>query len=172
MINLESQGTAQIQVPPGMLWIPGGTFRMGSDDFYPEEAPVHEVNVDGLWMDPYTITNELFSRFVEATGYITLAERALNPADYPGAPPENLVPGALVFKKTRGPVDLKNYVNWWTWTPGTNWKTSVRPTQFDQRGSSSIRWFTSPTRTPKLTRAGQAKNCRLKPSGSELRVAV
>src|SRR5580704_4625059 len=90
-----------------MLWIPGGTFRMGSEDFYPEERPVHEVSVDGFWMDRCTVTNSQFALFADATGYVTLAERPLNPADYPGAPPENLVPGALVFKKTRGPVALQ-----------------------------------------------------------------
>ena len=85
-----------------MLWIPRGTFRMGSEDFYPEEKPVHDVTIDGFWMDRYTVTNAQFARFVEATNYVTVAERPLNPADYPGAPPENLVPGALVFRKTTG----------------------------------------------------------------------
>src|SRR3989442_6695530 len=61
---------------PGMVWIPGGTFRMGSEDFYPEERPVHEVAVDGFWMDRDTVTNLQFKRFVEATSYVTLAERA------------------------------------------------------------------------------------------------
>jgi formylglycine-generating enzyme len=102
MPQIESKPTGSAP-HPDMLWIPGGTFRMGSEEFYPEESPVHEVSVDGFWMDPYTITNEQFARFVEATGYATLAERPLNPADFPGAPPENLVPGALVFKKNAGP---------------------------------------------------------------------
>src|SRR5258705_7735284 len=110
-----------------MVWIPGGTFRMGSEDFYPEERPVHEVTVDGFWMDSYEVTNEQFARFVAATGYVTLAERPLNPADYPGAPPENLAPGALVFWKRSGPVDLHNYVNWWRWTPGTSWRRLFGP---------------------------------------------
>jgi formylglycine-generating enzyme len=112
---------------PDMLWIPGGTFRMGSEDFYPEEQPVHEVKVDGFWMDSFTVTNEQFMRFAEATGYLTLAERPLNAADFPGAPPENLVPGALVFRKSRGPVDLKDYTNWWTWLPGTSWRHPFGP---------------------------------------------
>ena len=97
MANQMFQELTQTQAPPDMLWIPGGTFLMGSDDFYPEEGPVHEVAVDGFWMDRHVVINEQFARFVDATGYITVAERALNPADYPGAPPENLVPGALVF---------------------------------------------------------------------------
>ena len=110
-----------------MVWIPGGAFRMGSEDFYPEERPVHEITVDGFWMDPYEVTNEQFASFVEATGYVTLAERPLNAADYPGAPVENLVPGALVFWKRSGPVDLSNYVNWWRWTPGTSWRRPFGP---------------------------------------------
>jgi formylglycine-generating enzyme len=106
----------------GMVWIPGGTFRMGSEDFYPEERPVHEVGVDGFWMDCFEVTSEQFAKFVEETGYKTVAERELNAADYPGAPPENLVPGSMLFHKTGGPVDLSNYVNWWAWVPGTSWR--------------------------------------------------
>jgi formylglycine-generating enzyme required for sulfatase activity/uncharacterized membrane protein YkvA (DUF1232 family) len=106
----------------GMVWIPAGTFLMGSEDFYPEEAPVHEVTVDGFWMDQHVVTNEQFARFVRATGYVTVAERELNPADYPGAPPENLVPGSLVFQKTTGQVNLRDYTNWWAWTPGASWR--------------------------------------------------
>src|SRR5260370_27894318 len=101
MIKSEFHGTKQIQAPHEMLWIPGGTFRMGSEDFYPEERPIHEVAVDGFWMDRYAITNEQFGRFVAATNYVTLAESVPNPADFPGAPPENLVPGSMVFQKTR-----------------------------------------------------------------------
>ena len=110
------------KAPAGMQWIPGGPFLMGSEDFYPEEAPVHEVAVDGFWMDQHPVTNEQFARFVEATGYVTVAERPLNPADFPGAPPENLVPGALVFRRTQGPVNLHDYTNWWAWVPGTSWR--------------------------------------------------
>ena len=112
---------------PGMVWIPGGTFRMGSENFYPEERPVHDVAVDGFWIDGYEVTNEQFERFVEATGYRTLAERPLNPADFPGAPVENLVPGSMVFQKTTGPVDLRNYENWWAWVPGASWRHPKDP---------------------------------------------
>ncbi len=105
-----------------MVWIPGGSFRMGSEDFYPEERPAHRVTVDGFWMDRYEVTNVQFARFVQETGYVTVAERALNPEDYPGAPPENLVPGSLVFCKTKGPVDLRYLDQWWIWTPGACWK--------------------------------------------------
>ena len=91
-----------------MLWIPGGTFRMGSDAFYPEERPVHDVTVDGFWIDRCAVTNEEYATFVDATSYVTVAERPLNAEDYPGAPKENLVPGSMVFMRTRGPVDLRN----------------------------------------------------------------
>jgi formylglycine-generating enzyme required for sulfatase activity/uncharacterized membrane protein YkvA (DUF1232 family) len=110
-----------------MSWIPRGTFLMGSEDFYPEEGPVHEVTVDGFWIDQHPVTNEEFARFVQATGFVTVAERALNPADFPGAPPENLVPGALVFQKTQGPVDLTSYFNWWAWVPGASWRHPQGP---------------------------------------------
>ena len=112
---------------PGMVWIPGGTFGMGSEDFYPEERPVHQVSVDGFWMDCHEVTNEQFAQFVEATGYVTLAERPLNAADFPGAPPENLVPGSMLFCKTTRPVDLRNYFNWWVWAPGTSWRHPLGP---------------------------------------------
>ena len=110
-----------------MIWIPGGKFRMGSEDFYPEERPVHDVVVDGFWMDRYEVTNEQFAEFVGASGYVTLAERPLDPADFPGAPPENLVPGSMVFHKTKGPVELDNYRNWWAWLPGTSWRHPFGP---------------------------------------------
>src|SRR5262245_47035503 len=90
---------------PSMVWIPGGTFRMGSDDFYPEERPVHEVGVDGFWIDRHPVTNQQFDRFIAATGYVTIAEQPPDAALYPGAPAENLVAGSMVFTPTSGPVD-------------------------------------------------------------------
>jgi formylglycine-generating enzyme required for sulfatase activity len=110
-----------------MSWIPGGTFLMGSESFYPEERPVHSVTVDGFWMDQYTVTNIEFRRFVKETGYVTVAERPLNPADYPDADPTLLVPGSLVFRRTRGPVNLKDYRNWWEYVPGACWKHPEGP---------------------------------------------
>src|SRR5882762_3243292 len=83
----------------GIVWIPGGTFLMGSNDHYPEEAPAHNVTVEGFWIDQHTVTNARFSRFVEETGYVTSAERAPNPEDYPDAKPELLVPASVVFRK-------------------------------------------------------------------------
>jgi sulfatase modifying factor 1 len=104
-----------------MVWIPSGTFRMGSDAHYPEEAPAHDVTVDGFYIDRAQVTNQQFAEFVRDTGYVTVAERPLDPADFPGAPAENLVPGALVFTMTPGPVDLRHIDQWWTWTPGASW---------------------------------------------------
>ena len=105
-----------------MAHIPGGTFRMGSDNHYPEEAPAHPVRVGEFWIDTHAVTNTEFKRFVDATGYVTLAERPANPADYPGALPEMLVPSSVMFRKADGPVDLGNYYNWWTYVPGANWR--------------------------------------------------
>src|SRR5262249_244976 len=104
-----------------MVWIPAGTFRMGSEEFYVEERPVHEVGVSGFWIDRYPVTNEQFARFVAEPAYLTVAGRPLNSANFPGAAVEKLVPGSMVFHQTEGPVDLRNYANWWTWTPGVSW---------------------------------------------------
>ena len=110
-----------------MTWIPGGTFRMGSADFYPEERPVHDVTVDGFWMDDHPVTVAEFRRFVKATGHVTLAERAPDSADYPDADPALLVPGSLVFHRTQGPVNLDDYSNWWSWVPGAQWRHPEGP---------------------------------------------
>nr|WP_280834278.1 formylglycine-generating enzyme family protein [Mycolicibacterium frederiksbergense] len=104
-----------------LVWIPAQTAILGSDAHYPEEAPAREVTVDGFWIQPHQVTNADYARFVAATGYVTVAERAVDPADYPGAPPENLVPGSMVFTRTTGPVDLRHLSQWWTWTPGACW---------------------------------------------------
>lgn len=100
---------------------------MGSEDFYPEEAPVHTVGLDGFWIDEHPITVAEFRRFVKATGYVTNAERSPDPNDYPDADPELLVPGSLVFQGTAGPVDLRDARNWWAWTPGAFWRRPEGP---------------------------------------------
>jgi len=110
-----------------MAWIPGGRFLMGSDKHYAEEAPAHEVTVAGFWMDDHTVTNEDFRRFVDATKYITSAERAPNADDYPGAKPELLVPASVVFRKPPHPVDLRDCYAWWNYVPGANWKRPEGP---------------------------------------------
>src|SRR4030095_13909788 len=106
----------------GMAWIPSGTFLMGSDRHYPEEAPVHKVAVRGFWMEPHTVTNREFRRFVDETHYVTLAEKPANAADYPGAKPEMLVPSSVMFRKASHPVDLRNPHNWWTYVAGASWR--------------------------------------------------
>ena len=112
---------------PGMVWIPGGEFRMGSENFYPEERPVHQVAVDGFWIDKYQVTNTQYARFVGETGYVTIAEQPPDPEDFPGAPAEKLVPGSLVFHNTKGPVDLRYYDQWWDWVPGAHWREPEGP---------------------------------------------
>lgn len=116
--------------PPfeNMVWIPGGTFLMGSDKHYPEEVPAHQITIDGFWMDQYVVTNEEFHRFVETTKYRTSAERPPNAADYPGAKPELLVPASVVFQKPRQRVDLRDCYQWWTYVPGANWRHPEGPT--------------------------------------------
>ncbi|MEI6251908.1 MAG: formylglycine-generating enzyme family protein [Mycobacteriaceae bacterium] len=111
----------------GLEWIPAQTAVLGSDRHYPEEGPVRDVAVEGFWIQARAVTNTDFAEFVDATGYVTVAERPLNPADYPGAPAENLQPGSMVFHRTSGPVDLKHLSQWWTWTRGASWRRPVGP---------------------------------------------
>ena len=120
--------------PEGMVWIPGGEFSMGAAD--PQGAddnavgmhattdsrPIHRVYVDGFWMDATEVTNAQFAAFVKATGYVTVAERTPRAEDFPGAPPENLVAGSVVFSKPDRPVPLNNHFQWWTYVKGTNWR--------------------------------------------------
>jgi formylglycine-generating enzyme required for sulfatase activity len=110
-----------------MVWIPGGSFRMGSDRHYPEEAPVHDATVDGFWMDRYLVTNTAFAGFVQATGYVTAAEKVPLAGDYPGALPEMLVAGSVVFVQPDRRVDLRNHFNWWSWLPGADWRHPEGP---------------------------------------------
>jgi formylglycine-generating enzyme required for sulfatase activity len=105
-----------------MVWIPDGTFWMGSEDGLPDEKPVHQVTLGGFWMDKTEVTNEQFEHFVRATGYVTLAERKPDPKDFPGAPPENLVPGSVAFSPPPGEVPLENHYAWWRYIPGANWR--------------------------------------------------
>jgi sulfatase modifying factor 1 len=110
-----------------MRWVPGGDFLMGSEDFYPEEGPVIKTTVDGFWIDEYPVTVADFRGFVEATGYVTVAERPLDPAEFPYADPDLLVPGSLVFHKTDGPVNLRDHTNWWRYVPGASWRNPHAP---------------------------------------------
>jgi formylglycine-generating enzyme len=105
-----------------MVPIPAGRFRMGSGAFYAEESPVREVHVEGFAMQRGPVTVEQFTRFTKDTGYVTLAERAPDPADYPDADPSLLVPGSAVFHPTPGPVRLDDPTRWWVYAPGANWR--------------------------------------------------
>src|SRR5437764_1335958 len=114
--------------PPGMVWVPGGTFTRGSTNPRMRDArPTHRVAVDGFWMDRTAVTNEQFARFVKATGYVTVAERTPEAKDFPGAPPENLVAGSVVFTPPRGAVPLDNHFRWWAYVKGASWRHPEGP---------------------------------------------
>src|SRR5204862_4585091 len=116
--------------PEGMVWIPGGEFSMGSDDpttsmcggrdAMPDARPIHRVYVDGFWMDKTEVTNAQFEAFAKATGYVTIAEQTPRAEDVPGAPPENLVAGSIVFAPPDTMVRLDNHMRWWAYARGAN----------------------------------------------------
>lgn len=110
-----------------LLQIPGGTLAMGSTEHYPEEAPVVPVVVTGFGLERHPVTNAQFARFVEATGYLTVAERRLEGPVYAELSEEERAPGGLVFTGTPGPVDLSNWRLWWTWVPGAQWRMPYGP---------------------------------------------
>ncbi len=120
------------EAPEGMVWIPGGEFTMGTNDnqSYIHERPAHQVKVDGFWLDATEVTNTQFRKFVEATGYVTVAERKPDweelkeqlPPGTPKPPDSLLVAGSLVFFPPNGPVSLNDYSQWWRWMPGANWR--------------------------------------------------
>jgi formylglycine-generating enzyme required for sulfatase activity len=105
-----------------MVWIPDGSFTMGSDEHYPEEAPSRDVEVRGFWIDPYPVTNARFGDFVAATGHVTAAERAPTPQEYPLADPALLVPASIVFTPPAHRVDLSDHLRWWSLVPGADWR--------------------------------------------------
>src|SRR5262245_38983490 len=118
--------------PPGMVWIPGGEVSMGAADppgmdnvgmsATTDSQPIHRVYVDGFWMDITEVTNAAFDEFVRATKYVTVAERKPRAEDFPGAPPENLVPGGVVFSPPNHPVPLNNHFQWWSYSKGASWR--------------------------------------------------
>ena len=155
---------------PGMVWIPGGEFMMGSDNAYPEEAPAHRVRVGGFWMDIFTVTNAEFERFVAATGYVTLAEKPADASDYPGAKPEMRAPSSVIFRKPAGPVDMRNHYNWWVYVAGANWRHPRGPAStikklMDHPSSSRLR-------TRPLMRRGAESDCPPRRSGSSPRAVA
>lgn len=141
--------------PEGMMWIPGGEFMMGSDnkDSKMDEKPPHQVKVDGFWLDATPITNRQFKEFVNATGYVTTAEKAPTLEEImsqvpPGTPPpsaELLVAASLVFKPTQARVSLNNHFIWWEWKPGANWKHPQGPESSiegkDDHPVVQVTWF-------------------------------
>jgi formylglycine-generating enzyme required for sulfatase activity len=144
---------------------------MGSNDFYPEEHPVHQARVDGFWMDTHPVTAGEFRRFVRATGYVTVAERPPDSADYPDADPDLLVPGSSVFRKSAGPVPLDDYRHWWEYRPGACWKHRAGKERASSAasGTQSCTWHgTTWRRTP----PGLARSFQPRPSGSSPPVAA
>jgi formylglycine-generating enzyme len=128
--NIKDKARATIietQDRADMAFIPGGTFRMGSDNHYPEEAPAHRVTVGDFWIDRTPVTNREFRKFVNATGHVTLAEVTPEPKDYPGALPHMLKPASLVFTPPRHPVDMRDWTQWWTFKFGANWRRPYGP---------------------------------------------
>ena len=107
--------------PEGMAWVPPGAFVMGDADF-PDARPLHNVTVDGFWMDKTEVTNAQFAKFVDETHYVTVAERAPDPKDLPGVPPQDLVPGSIVFSQPTGATDLSDPSQWWKYVPGAYWR--------------------------------------------------
>src|SRR4051812_36112922 len=110
-----------------MVRLEGGAFTMGSDDFYPEERPARRVVVEGFRIERHPVTVREFREFVADTGHVTLAERQPDPADYPGADPASVVPGSLVFRGTRAPVDLRDVRQWWAYVAGATWRHPEGP---------------------------------------------
>jgi formylglycine-generating enzyme required for sulfatase activity len=135
--TIANKSAAPGPAPSGMVWIPGGEFSMGAADppgmnmvgmnATRDSRPVHRVYVDGFFMDKTDVTNAQFARFVKATGYVTVAERKPRAEDYPGAPPENLVAGAMVFSPPDHAIPLNDYSQWWAYVPGANWRHPTGP---------------------------------------------
>lgn len=127
MTQVSTKELSRSHADAGMLFIPGGTFRMGSDKHYPEEAPSHHVTVNGFWIDAAPVTNRQFREFVTATGHVTFAEIPPDPKDYPGALPHMLYAGSLVFSPPRQPVNLGDWSQWWQFLKGADWRHPYGP---------------------------------------------
>ena len=153
-----------------MIWIPGGTFRMGSDKHYPEEAPAHRVTVDGFWMDRYPVTNRQFKEFVRATKHVTVAEIIPDPKDYPGMLPHMIYAGSLMFSPPEHPVSLRDFSQWWTFAKGANWRHPYGPGSsirgLDDHPVVHVAFSDAPP-----TRNGLARICRPKRNGNLQRAA-
>ena len=144
--TVQNKMSAPAASPQGMAWIPGGEFSMGAQDppgmddvgmkATLDSRPVHQVYVDPYFMDKTDVTNAQFEKFTKATGYVTIAERKPRAEDYPGAPPENLVAGSVVFAPPPTAVPLDNYFQWWTYVPGANWRHPLGP-KSDLKGKAN-----------------------------------
>jgi formylglycine-generating enzyme required for sulfatase activity len=173
-MNISTNSLAKVEIRESssalMAFVPGGTFRMGSDKHYPEEAPVHRVTVDGFWMDRYPVTNRQFKDFVKATGHVTVAEITPDPKDYPGMLPHMIYAGSLTFTPPKHAVDLRDFSQWWSFTRGANWRHPYGP-------KSNINALDNyPVVHVAFSDAlayavGLARNCRPKPNGSLRRAA-
>lgn len=123
-----SRQPAPATAPDGMVWIPAGEFSMGSNEpMFGDARPIHRVALKGFWMDKTEVTNADFEKFVKATGYVTIAEQKPRAEDFPGAPPENLVAGSVVFTPPSAAVPLDNHFQWWSFVKGANWRHPEGP---------------------------------------------
>ena len=173
--TVENAATPPGERPEGMVWIPGGEFSMGAAEqpgmndvgmqATRDSRPFHRVYVDGFWMDATEVTNAQFAKFVAATKYVTLAERTPRAEDFPGAPPENLVAGAVVFSPPGHPVPLNNHFQWWSYVKGANWRHPEGP-RARRRVGISIPSSRSRTRMPWRTPPGPGSACPRRRSGS------
>ena len=139
---------------------------MGSDHHYPEESPARAVRVESFQIDVHPVTNLQFRRFVEATGHVTLAEQPPDPAAYPGAKPDELVAGSLVFRMTSGPVNLGEFWRWWAWTPGADWRHPLGPDSTLEGLDDHPVVHVALLRRCRLRTVGRPASCPPKPSGS------
>ena len=179
--TLERQTPAGLTAPEGMVWIPGGEFSMGAQDPGMNDAvgmqattdsrPVHRVYVDGFWMDATEVTNAQFAAFVKATGYVTFAEQKPRAEDFPGAPPESLVPGSVVFTPPAHVVPLNDALSMVVGSAAERVGVTPSVRRARSMGRSAFRWCTSPSPTRLRTRNGPASACRRKRSGSSRHVA-
>jgi formylglycine-generating enzyme len=136
--TIENKTSPPAAAPDRMVWIPGGEFSMGAKEpasmqdlvgmqATTDSRPVHRVFVEGFWMDETEVTNEQFARFVQEMGYVTVAERVPRAQDFPGAPPENLQPGSVVFAPPDHAVPLNNHFQWWSFVHGADWRHPLGP---------------------------------------------
>ncbi len=136
--TVENTAKPPTPAPEGMVWVPGGEFSMGANGMVDgasccspgtvsDSLPIHRVSVDGFWMDATEVTNAQFAKFVEATGYRTIAEIAPTKEEFPTAPPENLIAGSVVFAPTPKAVPLNDHFQWWTYVQGANWRHPEGP---------------------------------------------